>query len=39
MLFKVGVFLVCGFAIFTLISAIYVHISYYFIKKEQRKGL
>ena len=28
MLFKIGVFLVAGFAIFVLISAIYAHIMY-----------
>ena len=39
MLFKVGVVLVFGFALFVLGSVMYAHISYYFIKKEQRKGL
>jgi hypothetical protein len=38
MLFKVGVFLVCGFAIFTLISAIYAHISYSLIKNDEERN-
>ncbi len=34
MLFKIGVVLVFGFAIFTLLSAIYAHISYSLIKMK-----
>ena len=39
MLFKIGVFLVGGLAIFTLISAIYAHISYYLIKKDEERDI
>ena len=37
MLFKIGVFLVGGLAIFVLISAMYAHISYYLIKKDEER--
>jgi hypothetical protein len=38
MLFKVGVFIVCGFAIFTLFSAIYAHISYALLKIDEERN-
>ena len=37
MLFKIGVILACTFAIFVLISAIYAHISYYLLKKDEER--
>jgi hypothetical protein len=37
MVFKIGVVLVCGFAIFVLISAIYAHISYTLIKMDEER--
>ena len=39
MLFKIGVVLVAGFAIFTLLSAIYAHISYALIKAEKERNI
>jgi hypothetical protein len=39
MLFKIGVFLVGGFAIFVLCSAIYAHISYALIKADKERDI
>ncbi len=39
MLFKIGVVLVSGFAIFVLISAIYAHISYTLMKMDEERDL
>jgi len=39
MLFKVGVVLVGGFAIFTLFSAIYAHISYAIMKADKERDI
>ena len=39
MLFKIGVVLVFGFAIFTLFSAIYTHISYSLIKMDEERDI
>ena len=39
MLFKVGVVLVGGFAIFTLFSAIYAHISYALMKANKERDI
>ena len=39
MLFKIGVFLVGGFAIFVLISAIVAHISYTLMKMDEERDL
>jgi hypothetical protein len=39
MLFKIGVVLVFGFAIFTLLSAIYVHISYALMKADKERDI
>ena len=39
MLFKISVFLVGGFAIFTLLSAIYAHISYSLIKMDEERDI
>ena len=39
MLFKIGVVLVGGFAIFVLISAIYAHISYALIKMDEERDI
>jgi hypothetical protein len=37
MLFKVSIVLACLFAIVVLISALYAHISYYLIKKDEER--
>jgi hypothetical protein len=39
MLFKVAVVLVGGFAIFTLLSAIYAHINYALIKADKERDI
>jgi hypothetical protein len=39
MVFKIGVVLVCAFAIFVLISAIYAHISYTLIKMDEERDI
>jgi hypothetical protein len=39
MLFKIGVVLVGGFAIFVLIAAIYAHISYALMKIDEERDL
>jgi hypothetical protein len=39
MVFKIGVVLVCGFAIVVLISAIYAHISYTLIKMDEERDI
>ena len=39
MLFKIGVVLVGGFAIFTLLSAIYAHISYTLMKMDEERDI
>ena len=39
MLFKIGVFLVGGFAIFVLISAIVAHISYSLMKMDEERDI
>ncbi len=39
MLFKIGVVLVCAFAIFVIISAIYAHISYTLIKMDEERDI
>jgi hypothetical protein len=39
MLFKIGIVLVCAFAIFVLISAIYAHISYTLIKMDEERDI
>lgn len=37
MLFKISIVLACLFAIVVLISAMYAHISYYLIKKDEER--
>ena len=37
MLFKVSIVLACLFAIVVLVSALYAHISYYLIKKDEER--
>jgi hypothetical protein len=37
MLFKVSIVLVCLFAIVVLFSAMFAHISYYIIKKDEER--
>ena len=39
MLFKIGVVLIGGFAIFTLLSAIYAHISYALMKMDEERDI
>jgi hypothetical protein len=39
MLFKIGVVLVGGFAIFVLISAMYAHISYALMKMDEERDI
>ena len=39
MLFKIGVVLVCGFAIFVLISAMIAHISYTLMKMDEERDI
>jgi len=39
MLFKIGVVVVGGFAIFTLLSAIYAHISYALMKMDEERDI
>jgi hypothetical protein len=39
MLFKIGVVLIGGFAIFTLLSAIYAHISYALMKMDEERDV
>ena len=39
MLFKIGVVLIGGFAIFTLLSAIYAHISYALMKMDGERDV
>lgn len=39
MLFKIGVVLVGGFAIFVLISAMYAHISYAIMKMDEERDI
>jgi hypothetical protein len=39
MLFKIGVVLIGGFAIFVLISAMYAHISYTLMKMDEERDL
>jgi hypothetical protein len=38
MLFKIGVVLVCAFAIFVIFSAIYAHISYALLKIDEERN-
>lgn len=38
MLFKIGVVLACAFAIFVLISAMYAHISYALMEKDEERN-
>jgi hypothetical protein len=39
MLFKIGVVLVGGFAVFVLFSAIYAHISYTLMKMDEERDI